>query len=196
MKNKYNITLVLLIIFLNSVNSQQLALNQINVNNMRNNTFVDSDSDLEPYVGTWLYEEGSTSFKIVLQKKTNSYNPDLNSYFDVLIGEYEYIENGVTIINTLPLLENPSIGDFNHNIYGYQLFKNNINTEPGDARRVKLEIRDPEYPYLSDFILLRHYVDVGHYIYMLKSGRTQILTEDLPIVQRVPSDFYILEKQP
>ena len=196
MKNRYNITLVLLIVFLTTTNAQELPLSQLRVNNMMNNTFVDIDNDLEPYVGTWLYQEGTTSFKIVLQKKTNSYDSELNSYFDMLIGEYEYIENGVTVINTLPLLENPTIGDFNHNIYGYQLYKNNINTEPGDARRVELEFKDPEYPYLWDFIRLRHYVEVGHYIDMLKSGRTQILTEDLPIVQRVPSDFYIMEKQP
>ncbi len=195
MKNKYNITLVLLIVFLNAVNSQQLALNQINVSNMRNNTFVDADSDLEPYVGTWLFQQGNTSFKIVLQKKTQSYDSELNSYFDMLIGEYEYIENGVTIVNTLPLLDNTSIGDFNHNINGYSL-RRNFNIEPGNVRRVKLEIRDPEYPYLRDFILLRHYVDIGHYVEVLKSGYTQILTEDLPIVQRVPSKFYILEKQP
>ena len=195
MKNKYNITLLFIVVFLTSVNAQQLPLYQLNADNMENNTFVDADSDLEPYVGTWLFQQGNTSFKIVLQKKTHSYDSELNSYFDMLIGEYEYIENGVTIVNTLPLLDDTSIGDFNHNINGYSL-RRNFNTEPGNVRRVKLEIRDPEYPYLSDFILLRHYVDVGHYIYMLKSGRTQILTEDLPIVQRVPSDFYILEKQP
>ena len=195
MKNKYNITLVLLIVFLTTTNAQELPLSQLRVNNMMNNTFVDIDNDLEPYVGTWLYQEGTTSFKIVLQKKTNSYDSELNSYFDMLIGEYEYIENGVTIINTLPLLENSSLGDLNHNINGNLLIRNNINTEPGDARRVQLEFKDPEYPHLNFFILLRHYVDVGHYIYMLKSGHTQILTEDLPIVQRVPSKFYILEKQ-
>ena len=195
MKNKYNITLLFIVIFLTSVNAQQLPLFQLNADNMKNNTFVDADSDLEPYVGTWLFQQGNTSFKIVLQKKTQSYDSELNSYFDMLIGEYEYIENGVTIVNTLPLLDNSSIGDFNHNINGYSL-RRNFNTEPGNVRRVKLEIRDPEYPYLRDFILLRHYVDIGHYIEMLKSGRTQILTEDLPIVQRVPSKFYIMEKQP
>jgi hypothetical protein len=195
MKNKYNITLLFIVIFLTSVNAQQLPLFQLNADNMKNNTFVDADSDLEPYVGTWLFQQGNTSFKIILQKKTQSYDSELNSYFDMLIGEYEYIENGVTIVNTLPLLNDTSIGDFNHNINGYSL-RRNFNTEPGNVRRVKLEIRDPEYPYLRDFILLRHYVDIGHYIEMLKSGRTQILTEDLPIVQRVPSKFYIMEKQP
>jgi|JI61114C2RNA_FD_contig_51_742653_length_1598_multi_1_in_0_out_0_2 hypothetical protein len=64
--------------------------------------YKDVNNLLNPFVGTWVYTNGTTSFKIVLRKITN-FNNGFN-FMDLIVGEYEYIENGVTLINTLPNL--------------------------------------------------------------------------------------------
>ncbi|WP_264553561.1 DUF6705 family protein [Flavobacterium sp. N2038] len=59
----------------------------------------DTKKQLEAYEGTYVYTNGTKVWKIVLQKKKESYN---RIYFeDLLIGEYQYIENGVEKVNTL-----------------------------------------------------------------------------------------------
>jgi hypothetical protein len=68
----------------------------------KNVYYKDVNNLLNPFVGTWVYTNGTTSFKIVLRKVTN-FNNGFN-FEDFIVGEYEYIENGVTLINTLPNL--------------------------------------------------------------------------------------------
>lgn len=64
-----------------------------------NSYHKDTKKQLEAYEGTYVYTNGTTVLKIVLQKKKESYN---RIYFeDLLIGEYQYIENGVEKVNTL-----------------------------------------------------------------------------------------------
>jgi hypothetical protein len=53
----------------------------------------------DQYIGTWLYTNGNTSLKIMFQKRDQIYND--RYYSDYLIGEYQYIENGVEKVNTL-----------------------------------------------------------------------------------------------
>ena len=70
--------------------------------------YKDLDKDLDNFVGTWKYTNGSTSLTITLQKKEMtayvfSYS-NISYYEDVLIGGYKYVENGVEKINTLPQL--------------------------------------------------------------------------------------------
>lgn len=58
---------------------------------------------LDQFEGTYLYTNGNTSLKIVLTKKIKQYN---SSYYeDLIIGEYQYIVNGVEKVNTLSNLD-------------------------------------------------------------------------------------------
>ena len=61
--------------------------------------YKDIDSLLNPFVGTYIYTNGTDTLKIILQKQIKSY--DGRCYYDKLIGEYQYIKNGVEISNTL-----------------------------------------------------------------------------------------------
>lgn len=61
--------------------------------------YKDTANELNKFEGTWLYTNGTTSFKLILQKKTmQSYG---NHYRDLLVGGYQYIENGVEKVNYL-----------------------------------------------------------------------------------------------
>jgi len=59
----------------------------------------DTNNVLNPFEGTWIYTNGNTSLKIILVKKNMTYSP--NYYEDLIIGEYQYIENGIEKFNSL-----------------------------------------------------------------------------------------------
>lgn len=61
--------------------------------------YKDINNLLNPFEGTYIYTNGTTSLKIVLLKKTMRYNG--YNFEDDLVGEYQYIKNGVEISNTL-----------------------------------------------------------------------------------------------
>ena len=70
----------------------------------------DVDGDMNPYVGTWQWVNGTSSLTIQLIKVEMA--PDgFGDFSDYLIGEYRYVENGVEMVNTLPVTytsgENP-----------------------------------------------------------------------------------------
>ncbi|MGQ2982455.1 DUF6705 family protein [Flavobacterium sp.] len=70
--------------------------------------YKDLNNDLNNFVGTWKYANGTTSLTIILQKKemqnhSYSYN-NISYYEDIIVGGYQYIENGIEKINTLSQL--------------------------------------------------------------------------------------------
>ena len=69
-----------------------------------NRYIKDISNLLDPFVGTYIYNDGTKILKIVLQKKTMSLR--YNYYEDLIIGEYQYIEDGVEKSNTLYKLSN------------------------------------------------------------------------------------------
>jgi len=68
--------------------------------------YKDINNILDPFVGVYLYTNNTTSFKIILQKKTNSSASNGVFFEDLLIGGYQYIENGIEKVNTLNDLNN------------------------------------------------------------------------------------------
>jgi hypothetical protein len=61
--------------------------------------YQDTQSLLNPFVGTYVYNQNGKMLKIELRKKEQSFW--YNYYEDLVIGGYQYIENGVEKINTL-----------------------------------------------------------------------------------------------
>jgi len=76
--------------------------------------YKDIDNELDLFEGTWLYMNGNTSLKIILEKRLMQFNGDY--YTDLIVGEYQYIKNGIEKINTLNQLSQ-NLGE-NHNIEG------------------------------------------------------------------------------
>ena len=132
--------------------------------------YKDLDNFLNQYEGTWLYTFGNTSLKIVLVKKVKMPFTSITGtyYRDVLVGEYEYYENGVLKINTLSNL------NVNHNkFYSYNLSgKNRINKEiypkcidcAVNEYRIKLEYSEPaykDYQGFDSYMLIRTVTENG-----------------------------------
>ena len=70
----------------------------------------------DQYIGTWLYTNGNTSLKLVFQErehvKSLTYKDGMFFYKDWLIGEGQYIENGILKWNSLPNLSASQSTDF------------------------------------------------------------------------------------
>ncbi|MEC4004947.1 DUF6705 family protein [Flavobacterium sp. SUN052] len=107
--------------------------------------YKDVHNLLNPYVGTWLYTNGTTSLKFVFRKIigfNNGYNTK-----DILVGEYEYIENGNTKINTLQNLNVDIPYKINQNISGNSFIYSFIYPLCNDCGinelRLQLSLGDP-----------------------------------------------------
>ena len=83
--------------------------------------YKDENNLLDPYEGNWLYTNGTTSFKMVLVKKIQQYNG--RYYEDLIIGEYQYIENGIEKMNTLNDLQTVYDNQRRHKIDGNTIIK-------------------------------------------------------------------------
>lgn len=134
--------------------------------------YKDLYNDLNRFVGTWIFVNGNTSLTIVLQKKNMQFSNDgvLGYYEDVLIGEYQYIENGIEKINTLSNLSINHTNYYKYNIAGNIISKpisgveENLcyNCGPNEIK-VLLSFSDPERDILGyePEMIFHHYIENG-----------------------------------
>jgi hypothetical protein len=69
--------------------------------------YKDTDNTFNNFVGTWVYTNGSSTLNIKFKKITKFQFPGY--FIDALVGEYQYIKNGVEQVNTLFLI-NTNLG--------------------------------------------------------------------------------------
>jgi hypothetical protein len=154
----------------------------------------DTQNVLDQFEGTWLYTSGSTSLKIVLVKKNMK---RLGRYYeDLIIGEYQYIENGVEKFNSLNNLNAVYPNEYRHKIVG-----NHIPTTrspfdektPGEIR-LKLHFEDNTG---GSILIRRKMVGTQPAIQLLRRPRLDPILQGEPrLVPIVPwEDIYTLIKQ-
>lgn len=133
-----------------TVNSQTIIpLESYDGTREPNSYYQDINNVLDPFIGTWEFTEGSTIFRIVLNKASMAEVPNTEvPYFeDILYGEYKYVQNNVVMINTLnnvyPLgtifFKRTINGNSILNHYDYPLCGDCDSTE----KRVQLNCYDP-----------------------------------------------------
>jgi hypothetical protein len=165
--------------------------------------FKDLNNELNKFEGAWVFTNGNTSLKIVLYKVEMNYDGS-EFYFDDLRGEYQYIENGVEIINTLPNLESNPNDDDNRNILVSSIISSDERPVCNDCteneRRLSLGIIDPERRYLNFTIALRYLEDednpekITATIFSENSGAI-IPYDGAPMSLRVTTGEYLMQKQ-
>ena len=106
------------------VSSLSLKAQIIDIYNDNSNTsgyvagayYKDLTNVHDQYIGTWLYTNGNTSLKLVFQErehvKSLPYKDGTFFYQDWLIGEGQYIENGILKWNSLPNLSASQSTDY------------------------------------------------------------------------------------
>lgn len=191
--------------------SNQAPLNIISIQDHQlgsaesNDYLKDTDNLLNPYVGTWLYTNGTTSLKIILKKAVNHNN----GYYreDILYGEYQYIENGITKIDGLSRI-NMFKNKEENSINGNQiLLKNDVGFPCRECNagetRVQLFIINPHFENSGGSIYLRSIAvnnqpAISAFIYF--DGRSGYQDPNLNIINQeapipIPQAFYTLIKQ-
>lgn len=162
----------------------------------------DVNNQLDPFVGTWSYQNGNTSFTISFRKIVQYYNGTW--YEDKLIGDYQYIEEGQELVNYLPNFNDPNINDAQHTIKGSMMiytkqFPKCEECEDSDIReRVRLTFYDTERKYLSNELVIWYYIENYNIekikVWLYDAGTAVLPYEGAPQEIRVPYGEYVLTK--
>jgi hypothetical protein len=67
----------------------------------------DTENKWAPFIGIWQWQEGGKIFTIKFEKISMVYESYTSQYSDYLVGKYKYIDNGITVVNTLNYLITP-----------------------------------------------------------------------------------------
>lgn len=183
-----------------------------NYGDTNNAYYKDIDSVLNQYVGTWLFTNGNNSFKIILQKKEHVYMSAgvIKFYTDFIVGEFQYIENGVEKINTLSNLATNYSYIFDYNIVGHALIPNNLFLSCNDCatneKRLMADLTEPNTRNVSGLeakIIFRKIIESGvvklitnFYLVHSSYGSLDDGTPSTIDSHTVPYGEYILIKQP
>lgn len=109
--------------------------------------YKDLNNEMDAFVGTWLYTEGNTSLKIKLKKETMHFNGKY--YVDLMVGEYQYIKNGVELINTLNNFD--LMNGYEHRVYGKNLYNSCILYPASDCVEGETRLSLSFFDTLKDF---------------------------------------------
>lgn len=144
-----------------SLNQQVIPIENINGLFIDGIYYKDVNDLLNPYVGSWLYTNGTTSLKFVLRKVIGNDNGRVKQ--DMIVGEYEYIENGVTKINTLQNINLNYPEQKNHSISGntfaYKFVYPQCNDCGPDERRLELFLSDPLKNIVANILIRKIYLN-------------------------------------
>jgi hypothetical protein len=163
--------------------------------------YKDTKNQLNPFEGTYIYTNGNTTLKIVLQKKIMSTIASRRFYEDLIIGEYQYIENVVEKRNTLNKLNNNYLNKKEHSIFGSLLI---TGTDLGCAdcspteKRIKGSILDNVAHALGNIQLRRITVNgkaaikLNLYWEMRSKNEGQVLLQ--PFI--APGDYILIKEVP
>lgn len=196
--------IALVLIVLSNINCKaQIVVNttETDYTILPNNCYLkDSNNYLTPYVGEWKYVNGSTTLIIKLRKIINYNNGTYSE--DMLIGEYQYIENGIEKINTLSNFSTDLPDQYFHKIDGKTL-KTKLDApacnDCGNNPRVSLIYNDPT-KHVAGIMTLGVYDVENIKIYITTSNIRYFQNLDGSLDYEnvgftIPIGWYILEKQ-
>lgn len=180
---------------------QTLSIEQLGMSPRNGAYYKDTENLLNNFVGTWLYTNGNTSLKFVL-KKVKRYNTNYSE--DILVGEYQYIENGTEKINTLGNVSDFTDKKIKGNSVVYYDSKPPCNDCTANEKRLRVTFSDPVKNTAGALYLRKIMVSGQEAIsaWFLCDGFTYTGGPDPEnIVQTyvgetVPNGTYVLIKQP
>jgi len=162
----------------------------------------DNNNLLNSFEGTYQYTNGADTLKIVLVKKVLQYNSQY--YEDLIIGEYQYIENGIEKINTLNEINNVYIEQRFHKIDSNFLVNNNFKLFPcldcfTNEKRLYASIFDPSTNSYADIVIRKTILNSQEVIKIniINFKKGLIIVNELATEPNfsLPLEEYILIKQ-
>lgn len=175
-----------------SCKAQVINIKDDDGSGITNAYYKDIDNILNPFEGTWVYSNGDTTLKIVLLKKINQYNTQY--YEDLIIGEYQYIENGVEKVNTLSTINNNYSNQILHGIAGNSAISNTNKPPCNDCvafeKRLRLMFTEPNSELYGQMIVRKIMIGSEEAIKIIirKTGDASVWIEG---TTPPPSDFMV-----
>ena len=127
----------------------------------------DVNNEFDKFIGNWKYVDANNEITFMLKKEAH-YQLDSNSnYEDLLTGEYQYIENGVELANTLIDFNNSNITGYSHKLFGgiYIRKYSYFDTCTGDSNtsdvKVHIYINHPTNSGPHGNVIMRYFNDNG-----------------------------------
>jgi len=125
----------------------------------------DVNNEFDKFEGTWLYQSGTTQITFQLKKEEHYQASENYNYIDLLVGEYQYIENGFEIVNTLSDFDSPFVSGYQHKISG-RIFKHRLPSfciDNSDVAEIKIKVRlnHPTEEETEGIVILRYVNDNG-----------------------------------
>ena len=158
--------------------------------NIPNTYYKDIGDKLNPYEGTWVYDDGTSYIKIILVKK---YKIPIWQYFkDCIIGGFQYKKNGVEVINTLDDINITLNDPRNHAIWGDYIknYDSPFENYTADLTRIKLSLKENDC--ISHIEIRTLILNGQQAIQIYKSKPHDLYQLCDPII---PRGFYYLMKQ-
>ena len=197
-------SIILIIFTFISCKAQQIVSLDASYWEYPHGTYIkDINNEMDKYIGTWQYTHGKDTLIVILEKKIQVYNGEY--YEDFLNGGYRYVSNGVEVVNTLPVLNDPAnVNGDNSDIQGGLIISNDMypicNDCSPNERRFKLYFSDPERNYLSLSLVLRYLpqsfgTPEKMTATLIDNDSVMIPDENSPTVPRVPYGEYLMVKQ-
>lgn len=198
--------IILLIIISTSLKSQSSIIDIEEPGFGKPNGYYQKDTNniLDPFQGTYIYANGNTSFKIILTKMMMQ--PVASHYEDLIIGEYQYIENGVEKINTLSNLNIPYSDQYlKHAIAGNDVLWNNSREwkcplcNPNE-KRLAVVLEDKISGRSADFLMRRTVINGQQVMQVMVqhiSSDPIVVGSNAPAQPEftLPTDEFIMVKQ-
>ncbi|WP_369998504.1 DUF6705 family protein [Winogradskyella sp.] len=102
----------------------------------------DVNNEFDKFEGTWKYQNGNNEVTFKLKKEEHYQTSSESNYMDLLVGEYQYKEDGTEIVNTLSDFDDNSISGYEHNISGGVFVYRNITEciDNSNPNEIKIEL--------------------------------------------------------
>lgn len=145
-----NIKSLILLLFTTCIFAQSPEINMHSTGHrdVENAYYKDIDDFQNQFVGTWVYTDATKTIRFRFVKKEMFYYQSFtNCYVDFLVGEMQYLENGVEKINSLMNLNINHSEIFNYSLYGDRKVFNNWYPKclecPDNIERLPMSYNEP-----------------------------------------------------
>ncbi|MDI9256479.1 DUF6705 family protein [Flavobacterium sedimenticola] len=198
---KTTIKLLFVLLLTSSCKAQTIDISQQNGENATGVYYKDIQNLLNTFEGTYLYSEGTASLKIIFRKQVMSSPANNRFREDLLVGEYQYIENGIEKSNTLS-----NLNIFHSNGWKYSIDGNTVlvQGDPGcqdclpNEKALRLGIVE-ESTNNSGFLIVRKTNVAGQEAIEVRiiwdALKTVGANNPAPIEPTIPGELFVLLKQ-
>lgn len=159
----------------------------------------DINNEFGKFEGEWKYQEGNTSITFKLKKEEHCQASSDYNYEDLLVGEYQYIENGTEVVNTLSDFDDPTVSGYDHTISGgvFVHFLPHYCIDNSQSQEIKIElfIAQPDDFDIEGRIILRYVNNNGTEKLEVCIFDRTTLADDTNAKIDIPDGYYEFTKQ-